>query len=152
LEKSLRESVAGRTAKAGERVAAHAEFASLSNAGGRLRATSAILHVAREQGAATPALAGWGARRLRRRIETMKPHVKSSQIFGWDAEPVDERPSEFCASTGYSVLTGDHTIAAPTRSRPPGRFGFKSLLAFCGVVLGLGAFALTKVALLLQHA
>jgi hypothetical protein len=77
--------------------------------------------------------------------------VKSSQIYGWDEEPVDERPSEFSSSTGYSVLSGYHPMNDPLRRRKPrSRIGFKTVLFFCVVVLTLGVFALVKLAPLLR--
>ena len=77
--------------------------------------------------------------------------VKSSQIYGWDEEPVDERPSEFSSSTGYSVLSGYHPMNDPLRKRPPrSRIGFKTVLFFCACVLTLGVFALVKLAPLLR--
>lgn len=79
---------------------------------------------------------------------------KQTHVFGWEEEPVDERPSEFMASTGYSVLSGYHPIDEPMRAqvapRPRSRFGFKTLLLACVVVLALGAYALAKLAPLLR--
>jgi energy-converting hydrogenase Eha subunit A len=78
-------------------------------------------------------------------------NIKSSQIYDWDAEPVDERPSEFAASTGYSVLSGYHAAHVPLRApRKPSRVGFKALLVFCVAVLALGVFVLLKIAPLLH--
>ena len=77
--------------------------------------------------------------------------TKSSQIYGWDEEPVDERPSEFSSSTGYSVLSGYHPMNVPLRRpRQHSGAGFKTLLVFCVVVLALGVFALVKLAPLLR--
>lgn len=76
---------------------------------------------------------------------------KQSQLFGWDSEPVDERPSEFM-STGYSSLSGYHGIAdAPHhRRRSSSRFGFKSMLAFSIAMIAAGGYALVKLAPLLH--
>lgn len=80
--------------------------------------------------------------------------AKQPHIFGWDEEPVDERPSEFMASTGYSVLSGYHPIDEPLRplcaQRSSGRFGFKTLLVSCLAILALGACALAELAPLLR--
>jgi hypothetical protein len=77
--------------------------------------------------------------------------IKSSHIYGWDEEPVDERPSEFSSSTGYSVLSGYHPMNDPVRRpQPRSRIGFKTLVVFCAVVLALGAFALVKLAPMLR--
>jgi hypothetical protein len=32
----------------------------------------------------------------------------NAYVFGWDAEPSDERPSEFSSTTGHSALSGYH--------------------------------------------
>ncbi|MDE2092805.1 MAG: hypothetical protein KGL99_08545 [Burkholderiales bacterium] len=80
--------------------------------------------------------------------------AKQTHVFGWDEEPVDERPSEFMVSTSYSVLSGYHPIDEPLRpqlaTRQRSRFGFKTLLLACVVVLALGAYALAKLAPLLR--
>lgn len=79
--------------------------------------------------------------------------VKSSQIYGWDEEPVDERPSEFSSTTGHSVLSGYHPANDPLRRRrprPSGRIGFMGMLVFCAVLLTLGGYALAKMAPLLR--
>ena len=79
--------------------------------------------------------------------------VKSSQIYGWDEEPVDERPSEFNSTTGHSVLSGYHSANESPRERhrrPSGRIGFKAMLMFCAVLLTLGGYALARLAPLLR--
>lgn len=72
---------------------------------------------------------------------------KPSQLFGWESEPVDERPSEFM-STGYSSLSGYHGISdAPRlRTRSSSRFGFKSMLVFGTLMIVAGGYALLKIA------
>ena len=77
--------------------------------------------------------------------------TKPSHIYGWDEEPIDERPSEFMASTGYSVLSGYAPLNDPMRKEHPrGRFGFKTMLVFCVVLLALGACAIAKLVPLLR--
>ena len=76
--------------------------------------------------------------------------LKSSQIYGWDEEPVDERPSEFSSTTGYSVLSGYHPMNDPMRRQPRSRFGFKTLVLACVMVLAFGGLALVKLAPLLR--
>ena len=51
--------------------------------------------------------------------------IKPSQVFGWEQEPVDERPSEFMVSTSFGTLSGYHAnledenaVVAPQPSRP----------------------------------
>lgn len=77
--------------------------------------------------------------------------IKPTQIYDWDSEPVDERPSEFM-STGYSQLSGFYPqTEAPLRRRAATRlFGFKSLLLIAFAVIGLGAFAIDKLMPLLR--
>ncbi len=77
--------------------------------------------------------------------------IKPTQIYGWDSEPVDERPSEFM-STGYSQLSGFYPqTEAPLRRRAKtSLFGFKSLLLAALAVIGLGAFAIDKLLPLLR--
>ena len=76
---------------------------------------------------------------------------KPPHIYSWDDEPVDERPSEFSSTTGYSVLSGYHPMNDPMRHRRSrSRFGFIAMLAFCVVVLALGGVALVKLAPLLR--
>ena len=77
---------------------------------------------------------------------------KQSQVFGWDSEPVDERPSEFM-STGYSSLSGYHGLGDARRAErhtSTSRFGLKSMLVFSIAVIGAGGYALTKLAPLLH--
>lgn len=68
---------------------------------------------------------------------------KETQVFGWDHEPKDERPSEFVPSTGYSVLSGYYTLpdSAVTR-RPRRRGGFNGVLVAALLAVGLGSAAL----------
>lgn len=69
------------------------------------------------------------------------PAFKDTQVFDWDAEPKDERPSEFVPTTGYSSLSGYHTLteAGPYRRRPSRGM---PVLAVAVIVVGLGAAAL----------
>jgi hypothetical protein len=76
---------------------------------------------------------------------------KQSQLYGWDSEPVDERPSEFMGSTGYSTLSGYHGLTDARRpQRHTSRLGFKSVLAFSVVLLVAGGYVLMKLAPLLR--
>jgi hypothetical protein len=70
------------------------------------------------------------------------PAFKDTQVFDWDAEPKDERPSEFVPTTGYSSLSGYHTPTdVGAYRRPPTRRGIP-VLAVAAVMIGLGAAAL----------
>jgi hypothetical protein len=76
---------------------------------------------------------------------------KQSQLYDWDSEPVDERPSEFMSSTGYSTLSGYQGLTDARRAeRHTSRFGFKSLLVFSIAVVSIGGYALMKLAPLLH--
>ena len=71
--------------------------------------------------------------------------VKKSEVFGWDTEPVDERPSEFMPSTGYAMLSGYHGLEEAHRvRRSRTRVGVKSLLVFVVAIVGLAIFAMLK--------
>jgi hypothetical protein len=69
---------------------------------------------------------------------------KDSQVYGWDAEPKDERPSEFVPSTGYSVLSGYYAMPDsgmhPARQRRSGTL--MPLFVVVGLVIGAGVAAL----------
>lgn len=72
-----------------------------------------------------------------------KRPFKETQVFGWDAEPHDERPSEFVPSTGYSSLSGYYSMPE-TRGGPARRSGggFKWILIAGAVFVALGTTAL----------
>lgn len=77
---------------------------------------------------------------------------ESTHVYTWESEPADERPSEFMP-TCYSQLFGFYTLADSNHRAPARRwFGFRSLLVFAVVVLvlGLGAFAIGRLAPLLH--
>jgi hypothetical protein len=82
-----------------------------------------------------------------------KQVFKQSQLYSWDAEPVDERPSEFMHSTGHATLSGyqsnfDATRRAPVRRSYAGLIG---MLVFALVVIAIGAWAILKFAPMLRH-
>ena len=69
---------------------------------------------------------------------------KDTQVFDWDMEPKDERPSEFVQSTGYSSLSGYYTMP-DSRGRPVRahrRRGINGVLVGAVIVVALGAAAL----------
>jgi hypothetical protein len=82
-----------------------------------------------------------------------KQVFKESQLFSWDTEPVDERPSEFMHSTGYASLSGYHSgIEAPRRAaRRSRRFGLASVLVFALIVVAAGGWAIAQIAPMLRH-
>lgn len=69
---------------------------------------------------------------------------KDTQVFGWDSEPTDERPSEFVHSTGYSALSGYYGMpdTRSVASRPPKRGGFGFLLFVSAAIVSLGALGM----------
>jgi hypothetical protein len=84
-----------------------------------------------------------------------KPHdVDQTHIFGWDEEPLGERPSEFVQSTGYSVLSGYHLPselnARAARRRKGSGAGFTGLVIVFVVLLGASGFAMHKLIELLK--
>jgi hypothetical protein len=73
--------------------------------------------------------------------------IKPTHIYDWDSEPVDERPSEFMSSSGYSGVSGFYSTATAARQSPRrSRFGLASLFVVALAVLALGAFAMVKLA------
>lgn len=76
---------------------------------------------------------------------------KQVHLYDWDSEPVDERPSEFSSTTGYSALSAYHSIYdAPLRSRPRRLVGFKTMVAVCIALLAFGSWSLVTVASMLR--
>jgi hypothetical protein len=74
------------------------------------------------------------------------PDFKPTQVFDWDHEPADERPTDFGRSTGYSGLSGFGSLQqvsghAHRRHQPQGA-GMVKLMAVTCVVLGLSVSAL----------
>ena len=75
---------------------------------------------------------------------------KQHHTHGWDEEPLDES-SEFSPTTGCSLLSGYHPMHDPTHCvKPRGRFGLKTMLAFCVLLLALGGWAIASLASLLR--
>lgn len=77
--------------------------------------------------------------------------IKPTQIYDWDSEPVDERPSEF-SSTGYSHSSSFYPHSTPRLRRHAGTglFGFKIVLLIAIAVIGFGAFAIDRLLPLLR--
>lgn len=76
--------------------------------------------------------------------------IKPTQIYDWDIEPVDERPSEFMNSASWSSASGFHATPRVLRRPASPRFGFTGLLGAALALLALGAVALAKIAPLLR--
>lgn len=82
-----------------------------------------------------------------------KQVFKESQLYSWDAEPVDERPSEFMHSTGYATLSGCHSNfdtgrRSTARSSHSGLIG---VLVFALIVVAVGGWAIVTFAPMLRH-
>lgn len=71
---------------------------------------------------------------------------KETQIFSWEHEPKDERPSEFVPSTGYSSLSGYYTMPdsglAPSRRARRRGIGLNGVLVAAIAAIGLGTAGL----------
>lgn len=52
-----------------------------------------------------------------RRMTHSRSDFKPSQVYDWEAEPQDERPSEFAQSTGYRVHSGFYVAPVLTTRR-----------------------------------
>jgi hypothetical protein len=69
-----------------------------------------------------------------------QPAYKDTQVFDWEVEPLDERPSAFSQTTGYSLLSGYH-VEPVRESRQRHRSALPALLS-AGLVVVLGAAAM----------
>ncbi|HEY9029451.1 MAG TPA: hypothetical protein VIO33_03430 [Burkholderiaceae bacterium] len=81
-------------------------------------------------------------------------HVKfkESQLYTWESEPVDERPSEFMSSTGYASLSGYHSAIDPVRRvRRGNRFGLAGMLAVALAFIAAGGWVIVRFAPLLHR-
>jgi hypothetical protein len=67
---------------------------------------------------------------------------KNTQVFDWDSEPKDERPSEFVPSTGYSALSGYYAMPEARASRPRRGGGLNTVLIAGAIIVALGTAAL----------
>jgi hypothetical protein len=70
-----------------------------------------------------------------------QPAFKNTQIFDWDAEPSDERPTDFGRSTGFSTLSSGYHILgdashASRHRRRENRRGFARLAVIATFLLG----------------
>ena len=68
---------------------------------------------------------------------------KDTQVFDWESEPHDERPSEFAQSTGYQLHSGFYVApVTSSRRRRDGSGNGLVLWLMVGSVLGLGVAGL----------
>lgn len=78
---------------------------------------------------------------------TRRSDFKPSQVYDWEVEPHDERPSEFAQSTGYRVHSGFY-VAPVVRTRRSGSGVMVWLMA--SGVLGLAVVGLLVLVKLLR--
>ena len=87
-------------------------------------------------------------------MQRRPPDFKDTQVFGWETEPKDERPSEFVPSTGFSSLSGYYAMPPDARqlrrSRRRGG-GLNVVLVAAGLMVGLGTAMLFGFLYLLKH-
>ena len=87
------------------------------------------------------------------RMRDTQRAFKDTQIFGWEVEPRDERPSDFVQSTGYSALSGYYAIP-DTRGAASRRYsqrrGLNSLVLVGSLIVVLSIAALYGLAHLLR--
>ncbi|HMC16880.1 MAG TPA: hypothetical protein VKI18_14675 [Albitalea sp.] len=72
----------------------------------------------------------------------------NAYVYGWDAEPADERPSEFAPTTGYSAFSGYHQPTGLNRraARRQGRSGLVRIAIVFVVILGVATYAIYRCA------
>jgi hypothetical protein len=70
----------------------------------------------------------------RRTSANHKLAFKQTQIFDWDSEPAEERPSEFGHSTGYGTVSGAFIRAPRRRARGPSYLLIGSMIVCLGIV------------------
>ena len=86
--------------------------------------------------------------KARQRPPPPESQFKSTQIFDWDAEPSDERPSEFAQSTQFSTLNTTPRRAPPRRRAG---MGMKSIIFVALLLLVLGGWGLKVLIGVLRH-
>ena len=82
-----------------------------------------------------------------------KQVFKESQLYHWDSEPVDERPSEFMQSGYAAPLSGYHSNFSTARRAPARRSysGLISVLVFALAAVAAGGWAIVHFAPMLHH-
>ena len=73
-------------------------------------------------------------------MKSNRRDFKETQLFGWDSEPSEQRPSEFAQSTGFSALAACHAVPDPRRKPKAKGTGF--LLVMSALIVSLGAVGL----------
>ena len=82
-----------------------------------------------------------------------RPAFKETQMFEWDSEPKNERPSEF-HTTGFSTASGYyHSLSGPSRTAPTRRSDRSStamLVLSLMAVIGIGTLGVLWLAQVLR--
>jgi len=73
-------------------------------------------------------------------MSAKQPRYKDTQVFDWEIEPHDERPSAFSQTTGYSLLSGYHV--EPVRETRQRRRSASPALVAAGLAIAVGAAAM----------
>lgn len=73
-------------------------------------------------------------------MSRIQPAYKDTQVFDWEVEPHDERPSAFSQTTGYSLLSGYHV--EPVRESHRRQRSIAPALVAAGLVVALGSAAM----------
>ena len=79
---------------------------------------------------------------------------KSTQVFDWESEPADERPTDFGQSTNFSALSGYSTLSEPrpvSRRQREHRLGLMKLAGVGVVILSVCMVVVSQMAHLLHQ-
>lgn len=80
-------------------------------------------------------------------MNSRRNDFKPSTVYDWDAEPKDERPSEFAQSTGYRVHSGFYVAPVVSTRR---RSGAAVVWLAASVVAGVAVLALLMLVKMLR--
>lgn len=86
-------------------------------------------------------------------MDSKHVRFKESQLYTWESEPVDERPSEFMSSAGYATHSGYQSAINPVRRarRRGSRSGLVGMLALLLVIIAGGGWAIAGLLPLLHR-
>ena len=82
-------------------------------------------------------------------MSSRRNDFQTSTAYGWEAEPQDERPSEFAQSTGYQLHSGFYVAPVVSGSHRRRSSGTLMWLAV-GVVAGLAVVGLLVLVMVLR--
>ncbi|MEO8153243.1 MAG: hypothetical protein ABI605_09265 [Rhizobacter sp.] len=79
---------------------------------------------------------------------------KTTQIFDWESEPTDERPTDFSGSTGFSALSGYYVAPeahiARQRRQQRHRIGLAKLVIVSLTIMVIASAAMVQMVHLLK--